>query len=257
MAGEEKEQQRFGNDLKKMLYTGSWKVVTNAAMMCTMQFCIYGVAALCVWYSGTLIASGALSSGSMMQVLGTVFFVVFGVYAALGEVPSFAKSLAAAHEIELVTERIPAITPEGGITPEQITGNIEFKDITFEYPSRPGVTIMKDFNLVIKQGQHVALVGESGSGKSTITGLLERFYDPLQGSVLLDGRDIKEIDLKWLHRNVAIVTQEPTLFATTIRKNITYAVGDENVTMDQVIECAKAANCHDFITQLPNGYDPY
>jgi ATP-binding cassette subfamily B (MDR/TAP) protein 1 len=255
MAGEEREQRRFGEDMKKMRNAGFWKAVTMTLMLGTIQFCIFGVAALCFWYGGTLIANGTLPAGALLQVFGNMLFAVLGVSSALGEVQNFAKSFAAAHEIELVTERIPAITPEGGIVPEQITGNIEFKDITFEYPSRPGVTIMKDFNLVIKQGQHVALVGESGSGKSTITGLLERFYDPLQGSVLLDGRDIKEIDLKWLHRNVAIVTQEPTLFATSIRKNITYAVGDENVTMDQVIECAKAANCHDFITQLPNGYD--
>jgi ATP-binding cassette subfamily B (MDR/TAP) protein 1 len=220
-----------------------------------MQFCIWGVAALAFWYGGTLISSGALPSGSLLQVFGNMLFAVLGASMALAEVQNFFKAAAAAHEVQLVVERRPAIPCKGGLTPEGIHGDIEFKNIVFEYPSRPNVIVMKHFNLSIRSGQHIALVGESGCGKSTITGLIERFYDPKEGQVLIDGRDIRELDVQWLHRNIAIVTQEPTLFATTIRKNITYAVGDENVTMDRVIECAKAANCHDFITSLPNGYD--
>ncbi len=254
MASEEREQDRFRNDMRKLHVANFWKAITTMVMTGTMQFCIFGVAALCFWYGGTLIAVGALASGSLLQVYGNMLFAVIGVSSALGEIQNFAKSYTAANQVALVTERVPAIK-SGTITPEKLVGDIEFKDITFEYPSRPGVTIMRDFNLTIKNGQHVALVGESGSGKSTITGLLERFYDPLQGSVFLDSQDIRELDLKWLHRNVAIVTQEPILFATTIRKNITYAVGDENVSMERVIECAKQANCYDFITTLPDGFD--
>jgi ATP-binding cassette subfamily B (MDR/TAP) protein 1 len=207
------------------------------------------------YYGGTLLASGQILPGTLVNAFGNMVFAILGVSNALSEVQSFAKSFASAHEVLLVTERTPAITPEGGIVPEKLVGNIEFKDVTFEYPSRPGVAIMKNFNLTIAKGQHVALVGESGSGKSTITGLLERFYDPVQGKVLLDGQDLRTIDVRWLHKNISAVTQEPVLFATTIRKNITYAVGDENVSMDQVIQCAKDANCHDFIVNLPNGYD--
>ncbi len=255
MAGEEREQQRFKNDLVKLQRVGFYKAVASAIMLGGMQFFTWAVAGLAFWYGGTLVASGTLAPGKLFQVFGNMLFSVLGAALALSEVQNFFKSAAASKIIQLVTEREPAIPNKGGITLEKIEGHVEFKDITFEYPSRPGVTIMKDFNLTISKGQHVALVGESGSGKSTITGLLERFYAPLQGTVLLDGVDLKTIDVKWLHRNVAIVTQEPTLFATTIRKNITYAVGDENVTLDEVIECAKAANCHDFITQLPNGYD--
>jgi ATP-binding cassette subfamily B (MDR/TAP) protein 1 len=255
MAGEEREQERYGNDLHKIMIAGLWKAIFTALMMGSMQFCIFGVAGLSFWYGGTLIANGTLPSGLLLQVFGNMLFGVIGASTALGEIQNFAKSIVAANQVRLVTERIPSISSENGIKPEEVFGNVEFKDITFEYPSRPGVTIMKNFNLSIKQGQHVALVGESGSGKSTITGLLERFYDPIQGQVLLDGRNLKEINLKWLHRHLAIVNQEPQLFATTIRKNITYAVGDDNVTMDRVIECAKSANCHDFISNLPNGYD--
>jgi ATP-binding cassette subfamily B (MDR/TAP) protein 1 len=255
IAGEEREQLRFGQDLSKLLWAGVWRSFAIAFMMSGIQFCIYAISALVFYYGGTLLASGQILPGTLVNAFGNMVFAILGVSNALSEVQSFAKSFASAHEVLLVTERTPAITPEGGILPEKIIGNIEFKDVTFEYPSRPGVTIMKNFNLTIAKGQHVALVGESGSGKSTITGLLERFYDPVQGTVLLDGQDLRTIDVRWLHKNISAVTQEPVLFATTIRKNITYAVGDENVTMDQVIQCAIDANCHDFIVNLPNGYD--
>jgi ATP-binding cassette subfamily B (MDR/TAP) protein 1 len=255
MAGEEREQRRFKNDLDKIVWAGFGKAVATAVMTGGMQFCIWAVAALAFWYGGRLVATGALPAGSLLQVFGNMLFAVLGASLALGEVQHFFKSLLSTKEVQLVTERVPAIPPKGGDIPNGIKGNIEFKNITFKYPSRPNVVVMKNFNLSIKSGQHVALVGESGCGKSTITGLIERFYDPEEGEVLLDGKNLKEISVEWLHKNIAIVTQEPTLFATTIRKNITYAVGDENVTMDRVIECARNANCHDFIMNLPNGYD--
>jgi ATP-binding cassette subfamily B (MDR/TAP) protein 1 len=255
MAGEEREQRRYGNDLQKILVASVGKSLATALLSGGMQFCIWAVAGLAFWYGGTLIAAGTLAAGSLLQVFGNMLFAVLGASMALAEVQHFLKSMTASFEVLKVTQRKPSIPCKGGVKPEKLEGNVEFKNITFEYPSRPGLTVMKSFNLAISKGQHVALVGESGCGKSTVTGLIERFYEPKEGQVLLDGRDLKEIDVQWLHRNVAIVTQEPVLFATSIRKNITYAVGDENVTMDRVIECAKAANCHDFITNLPNGYD--
>ncbi|KAF0979512.1 hypothetical protein FDP41_001490 [Naegleria fowleri] len=103
--------------------------------------------------------------------------------------------------------------------------------------------VLKDFSLEITPGQAVALVGPSGSGKSTIVGLVEKFYEPAKGKVYIDGVDISEIDPMWLHRNVGIVTQEPVLFATSIYNNIAYAVGEQNVTPQQVEEAARAANC--------------
>jgi ATP-binding cassette subfamily B (MDR/TAP) protein 1 len=255
MAGEEREQRRFRNDMDKMVRASLGKALATAIMAGGMQFVVWGVAGLCFYYGGTLVANGTLAPGSLLQVFGNMIFAALGASLALGEVQHFLKSMLATKEVQYVTERVPAINPHGGENLEKITGNIEFRNISFAYPSRPNTIVMKNFNLTIKPGQHVALVGESGCGKSTIVGLIERFYDPLEGQVLLDGVDMKNLDVQWLHKSLASVTQEPTLFATTIRKNITYAVGDENVTMDQVIECAKNANCHDFITTLPNGYD--
>jgi len=224
MAGEEREMQRFKNDLNKIQIYGLGKAFALGIMMGAMQFFIWGVAALAFWYGGTLVATGDLQAGSLLQVFGNMLFGVLGASLALSEVQHFIKSGGCLSEIMRVTKRNPAIPFKGGLTPDRVIGQLEFKDITFSYPSRPNVTVMKNFNLQIAPGQHVALVGESGCGKSTITGLIERFYEPVTGTTLLDGVDLRTIDPQWLHRNVAIVTQEPVLFATTIRKNITYAV---------------------------------
>jgi ATP-binding cassette subfamily B (MDR/TAP) protein 1 len=102
-------------------------------------------------------------------------------------------------------------------------------------------------------GKTVALVGSSGSGKSTIIALLERFYDPLAGEVLIDGVNIKELQVKWLRCQIGLVSQEPALFATTIKENILY--GKDSATMDEVVEAAKSANAYNFIIQLPQGFD--
>ncbi|KAL0477837.1 ATP-binding cassette, subfamily B [Acrasis kona] len=255
MAGEEREMRRFGNDLKKIQIFGIIRACVLGAMMSLMQFFIWGDAALCFWYGGQLIANGEIASGKLYQVFGNMLFGVLGASMALAEIQHFYKAGSCIKEIMKVTKRKPAIPSRGGITPPKIDGILEFKNISFSYPTRPNVTVMKNFNLSIKKGQHVALVGESGCGKSTITGLIMRFYEPNTGQVYLDGNSINEIDPYWIHKNVAIVTQEPVLFATTIRKNITYAVGDENFTQEEVEKCAKDANCHEFIMSLPNGYE--
>jgi len=136
-----------------------------------------------------------------------------------------------------------------------LIGNIRVENVEFSYPSRPNTVVMKDFSLEIKQGQAVALVGPSGSGKSTIVGLIERFYSPNKGKIYLDGVDIETIDPVWLHKNIAIVSQEPILFAMNIRENIAYAVGIENVTQEQIENAAKQANAHNFIMDLPEKYE--
>lgn len=112
--------------------------------------------------------------------------------------------------------------------------------------------LLANHGLELFSGKTVALVGGSGSGKSTVIALIERFYDPLAGRILIDGIDIKDIQLKWLRRQIGLVSQEPALFATTVLENIRY--GKASATMEEVIEASKSANVHTFISQLPNGY---
>ena len=122
---------------------------------------------------------------------------------------------------------------------------MDVRNVDFAYPARPDVIIFKNSCLKIKAGTSMALVGQSGSGKSTIIGIIERFYDPLKGTVKIDGRDIRTFNLRNLRKHIALVGQEPTLFAGSIRDNILY--GKENATEGKIIEAAKAANAHDFM----------
>jgi ATP-binding cassette, subfamily B (MDR/TAP), member 1 len=135
---------------------------------------------------------------------------------------------------------------------DSIRGEIELKHVDFAYPARPDIPIFKDFNLRIHAGRSQALVGASGSGKSTVISLIERFYDPCAGKVMIDGKDIRRYNLKSLRRKIGLVQQEPALFASSILDNIAY--GEEGATEEEVIEAAKAANVHGFVSQLPEGY---
>ncbi|KAL4590792.1 hypothetical protein LXL04_003735 [Taraxacum kok-saghyz] len=121
------------------------------------------------------------------------------------------------------------------------------------YPSRPESVIFKDFNLKVPAGKTMALVGGSGSGKSTVIALLQRFYDPKGGDIFVDGVRIDKLQLKWLRSQMGLVSQEPALFATSIKENILF--GKEDATMDEVIEAAKASNAHNLISVLPQAYD--
>lgn len=142
---------------------------------------------------------------------------------------------------------------EEGNKPTSIDGEIEFKDLSFAYPTRPDTLVFNGLSLKIKSGQTVALVGPSGGGKSTVVAMLERFYDPTAGTITLDGADIRDINVQWLRNHIGLVAQEPILFARTIKENIAY--GLKGATEEDIIRVAKSANAHDFISQFPNGYE--
>lgn len=128
---------------------------------------------------------------------------------------------------------------------------MEYSQIQFSYPTRPNITVLKQLNLAITEGQTVALVGPSGCGKSTIIQLLERFYDPKSGQIAIDNTDTKSLTLASLRSHLGIVSQEPILFDRTIAENIAYGDNSRNVTSEEIIEAAKNANIHTFIASLP------
>lgn len=135
----------------------------------------------------------------------------------------------------------------------KLEGHIQFKDVCFSYPSRPDVVIFNKFCLDIPSGKIVALVGGSGSGKSTVVSLIERFYEPLSGQILLDGNDIRELDIKWLRQQIGLVNQEPALFATSIRENILY--GKDEATLEEITRAAKLLEAISFINNLPDRFE--
>eukprot|EP00980_Cylindrotheca_fusiformis_P007162 scaffold1505_cov118-Cylindrotheca_fusiformis.AAC.12 len=162
---------------------------------------------------------------------------------------------------EVMRRKVKAILPkylidatsDKGLKPEDVQGRITFDNVRFHYPTRPGQQILNDFSIDIPAGKTIAFVGPSGGGKSTVVKLLERFYDPTGGTVSLDGTDLKDINVMHLRSMIGYVGQEPTLFATTIEKNIRY--GNPSATREEVEEAARLANAHDFITSFTNGYD--
>ncbi|KAJ2557440.1 hypothetical protein EV175_001345 [Coemansia sp. RSA 1933] len=198
------------------------------------------------------------------QVLNVILVLLVGGFMLAGAAPNVSAITSAQGSAARVFEIIDRVSPidpldkETGKKVERIHGNIIFRNIHFTYPSRPDVPILKGFNLEICPGQKVALVGKSGCGKSTMIGLIERFYDPESGDVIIDGTNIKELNIGSLRQRIGIVTQEPVLFSTSIKQNIQWgAIDPENSppSDEDVIEAAKAANAHDFISQLPNGYE--
>ena len=142
---------------------------------------------------------------------------------------------------------------ELGLKPDIVVGEIELDHVYFSYPTRRGTHALKNVSLSIRPHTTVALVGASGSGKSTIVQLIERFYDPTMGSIRLDGHDVRTLNVKWLRDQIGLVSQEPTLFARSIKENIAY--GRPHVTNEEIIAAAKTANAHDFIISFPQGYE--
>jgi ATP-binding cassette, subfamily B (MDR/TAP), member 1 len=130
-----------------------------------------------------------------------------------------------------------------------LQGNVSLNDVHFAYPARPDVKVFSGINLNVEAGQTVALVGASGSGKSTVIQLLQRFYDPAAGTVTVDGHDVRELQLEWLRSQIGLVSQEPTLFATSIRENI--AMGRPSASDKEIEAAAQAANAARFIDKLP------
>jgi ABC-type multidrug transport system fused ATPase/permease subunit len=138
--------------------------------------------------------------------------------------------------------------------PKSMGGHIELRNVSFSYASRPDVPVLKGFNLTIPKNTTAALVGSSGAGKSTVVSLLQRFYDVTEGSITIDGLDVRDLDLQWLRANIGYVQQEPSLFGLTVKENVCYGVS-KSVSQEEVERVCKQANAHDFIMQWPDGYD--
>ncbi|GJC81611.1 ABC transporter BEA3 [Colletotrichum liriopes] len=176
----------------------------------------------------------------------------------------FSRAASAAAELFRLMDRTSAIDPfdDSGEQPSEVEGTIDCDNIKFSYPMRPGVTVLENFCLRIPAGKVTALVGASGSGKSTIIGLIERWYNPLSGSVKLDGRPIDTLNVQWLRKHVRLVQQEPVLFSGTVYDNIvnglvgtSWEKDSRQDKMARVQEAAKVAFAHEFISMLPDGYE--
>ncbi|XP_062077804.1 putative multidrug resistance protein [Humulus lupulus] len=222
------------------------------------QFFNTAATALAYWYGGRLLVQGLITARHLFQAFLILLFTAYIIADAGSMTSDISKGGSAIHSVLAILDRRSEIDPEtkwGLDLKKKIKGRVEFKNVFFSYPTRPDQMILKGLSLKIEAGRTVALVGQSGSGKSTIIGLIERFYDPMKGSIHIDEQDIKNYNLRTLRSHIALVSQEPTLFAGTIRENITY--GTEKASESEIRKASKLANAHEFISGMKDGYDTY
>lgn len=210
-----------------------------------------------LYYGGTLVANNEITIGALTS------FILYAGYTALsiGGLSNFYtelnKGIGAATRIWEIFDRDYAIPVRGGLTPvDKPRGEILFRNVTFSFPSRPTSVIVRDMCLSIPSGSVTSICGRSGSGKTTIATLLMRLYDPQQGSVLMDGRNLRELNPTWLRRHIGAVNQEPVLFSGTIRDNILYGLNpDETVSAADFERICDEAHVTAFVDGLPNGFE--
>nr|XP_020843147.1 phosphatidylcholine translocator ABCB4 isoform X5 [Phascolarctos cinereus] len=253
--GQDKELERYQLHLENAKKIGIKKAISANISMGIAFLLIYASYALAFWYGSTLVISKEYTIGNALTVFFSILIGAFSVGQAAPCIDSFANARGAAYAIFDIIDNNPKIDSfsEAGHKPDHIKGNLEFRNVHFSYPSRADVKILKGLNLKVNSGQTVALVGNSGCGKSTTVQLIQRLYDPLEGTIHIDGQDIRTLNVRYLREIIGVVSQEPVLFATTIAENVRY--GREDATMDEVKKAVKDANAYEFIMKLPEKFD--
>ncbi|KAG1688097.1 hypothetical protein DVH05_004413 [Phytophthora capsici] len=253
---EKKSVDVFDELLAEPLQKGSKEAQVNGLSLGFSSFIMMATYSLIFWFGAKKVNDGTIGFTEMMRTLMAITMSIQIVSSAstfLGDAP---KAFKAGSTIFAIRDRVAPINSFSteGLRPAKVEGRLEFRDISFRYPTRPEINVLKHYNLTIEPGQTVAFCGPSGGGKSTIISLIERFYDPVAGDVLLDGHNVKDLNLSWLRSQIGLVGQEPTLFIGTIAENIAYGLS-EQPSQQEIEDAAKMANAHDFITQFPDGYD--
>uniref|UniRef100_A0A8C7LNC7 Bile salt export pump n=1 Tax=Oncorhynchus kisutch TaxID=8019 RepID=A0A8C7LNC7_ONCKI len=254
--GELKEVERYDKNLISAQRWGIRKGLIMGFFTGYMWFIIFLCYALAFWYGSSLVVdTQEYSPGTLLQVFFGVLIAALNLGQASPCLEAFAAGRGAATIIFETIDREPDIDclSEAGYKLDKVKGDIEFHNVTFHYPSRPEVVILDKLSVAVNSGETTAFVGPSGAGKSTAVQLIQRFYDPKEGMVTLDGHDIRGLNIQWLRSLMGIVEQEPVLFATTIAENIRY--GRPGVTLDDIIHATKEANAYNFIMDLPQKFD--
>ncbi|KAF3926092.1 hypothetical protein ABW20_dc0110077 [Dactylellina cionopaga] len=232
-------------------------------MMGSMMMIVFLNYGLAFWQGSQFFLRGEAGLNDVINVLMAIIIGAFSLGGVAPHIQAMTTAVAAASKIFNTIDRVSPLDPSSdeGDKIEDLRGDIELVNIKHIYPSRPEVTVIEDINLVIPAGKTTALVGASGSGKSTIVGLVERFYDPVGGQVLLDGNDIKNLNLRWLRENVSLVQQEPVLFNATIYENVAwgligtaYEKAEEEKKRELIEQACEMSNAAQFITSLPDAY---
>lgn len=256
--------RKFDGQLQKTLKFSLFKDRSLTVMVACIWSVIYLSYALAFWQGSRFISWGEIDVGTVVTVIMAMMIGAFQFGQIAPSFQAIGVGISAAQKIFEAIDRVPVIdssSDEGDILSE-VKGHIKLDHVRFIYPSRPDVTVLEDMSLEVLPGQTVALVGMSGSGKSTIVGLLERFYNPVAGTVSVDGVDVTTLNTRWLRQQIALVSQEPTLFAVSIYENICYGLigtpyedAPEEKKRELVIDACKQANAYDFIMSMTEGLD--
>ena len=261
---QQKIVSRYDDFLEKAHVEGDKKSIIFGILFSTQEFLTLAATALAFWQGFRMFQSGEIDN------VGTVFTVILSVLLGSGslmlilpQMQAITNASSAAAELFSIIDKPSLLDPLSaeGMQPDRCTGDIQIHDLCFAYPTRSTAQVLQGLTLSIPAGKTTALVGPSGCGKSTLVGLLERWYQPTSGQILLDGHDIAGYNTKWLRSNFRLVQQEPTLFQGTIFENVTKGLVGEQLSLSSdakmklVKEACMASNAHDFIVKLPQGYD--
>ncbi|HLR68950.1 ABC transporter ATP-binding protein [Virgibacillus alimentarius] len=250
---EDYEQEQFGirneNFLTKALKHTSWNAKTFAATNTITDL----APLLVITFAGYQVISGNLTMGTMVAFVGYMERVYSPLRRLINSSTTLTQSIASIDRVfELMNEKYDIVDKENAIKLGRVDGTIDMENVLFQYDEEEAY-VLKNINLSVEKGETIALVGMSGGGKSTLISLIPRFYDVTDGSIKVDGMDIRDVNARSLRNNIGMVLQDNTLFSESIAVNI--RMGNPNATDEEVIAAAKAANAHDFIISLPYGYD--
>ncbi|KAI8617414.1 P-loop containing nucleoside triphosphate hydrolase protein [Chytriomyces sp. MP71] len=258
-AQEARESKAYAAETHKVYQLSMMESYAGATFFSGAGFAGNFVAMAILYYGGSLVAAGQITPGDLTSFFLYSTYVGFSMMGLSGFYAELMKGIGASSRLFSLMEskgEVEGQSSQNGIKLENVTGRIEFRDVEFAYPTRPEAKIFKGLSFTIEPGTNVAIVGKSGSGKSTVAQLLLRFYDPSKGAIFIDGYDIRSLNGSHMRDNVmGLISQEPALFATTIRENIIY--GRPNATQEEIEAAAERANALGFIRKFPAGFDTY
>ena len=249
------EEKKFANANGELLNAGLNAIMRIIVMMPLMTIILNGAALGVFWFGGNMVVRGTMLTGELYSFYMYIAQVLMSVLMVAMCLLNLTRASACAQRIDEILEARPDIC-DGAVPENRLpasSGKVEFKNVSFRYKAGSGDDVLKNINLTVEPGEFVAIIGATGTGKSTLVNLIPRFYDVSEGSVEVDGLDVREYPVEALRERIGMVLQKNVLFSGTIRENLLW--GDKNATEEQMVRAAKDAQAHDFIMSLPNGYD--